>query len=81
MDVNILIGIVSLFVLIAFNAFFVFAEYSLAVSRRTRMRSSWTRAVSMALRRLLSTATWRLNSCRSTLESAAASFVSASCSA
>jgi CBS domain containing-hemolysin-like protein len=34
---GILFGILSLFVLIAFNAFFVFAEYSLAVSRRTRI--------------------------------------------
>lgn len=31
------VGIASLFILIAFNAFFVFAEYSLAVSRRTRI--------------------------------------------
>lgn len=36
-DSNLLVGIVSLFVLIALNAFFVFAEYSLAVSRRTRI--------------------------------------------
>jgi CBS domain containing-hemolysin-like protein len=34
---NILPGIISLFVLIAFNAFFVTAEYSLAISRRTRI--------------------------------------------
>lgn len=34
---NILPGIVSLFVLIALNAFFVLAEYSLAISRRTRI--------------------------------------------
>lgn len=34
---SILGGIVSLFVLIAFNAFFVLAEYSLAVSRPTRI--------------------------------------------
>jgi CBS domain containing-hemolysin-like protein len=37
MDSSLLIGILSLFVLIAINAFFVFAEYSLAVSRRTRI--------------------------------------------
>ncbi|MCL4505377.1 MAG: hemolysin family protein [Chloroflexi bacterium] len=34
---SIIPGIISLFVLIAFNAFFVTAEYSLAVSRRTRI--------------------------------------------
>ncbi|HEY3342517.1 MAG TPA: hemolysin family protein [Anaerolineae bacterium] len=34
---NTLTGIVSLFVLIALNAFFVLAEYSLAISRRTRI--------------------------------------------
>jgi putative hemolysin len=34
---NIATGVISLFVLIAFNAFFVVAEYSLAVSRRTRI--------------------------------------------
>lgn len=34
---NILPGIVSLFVLITLNAFFVLAEYSLAISRRTRI--------------------------------------------
>jgi putative hemolysin len=38
MDISAFIpGIGSLFVLIAFNAFFVFAEYSLIVSRRTRI--------------------------------------------
>lgn len=37
MDSSLVAGIVSLFVLIAINAFFVFAEYSLAVSRRTRI--------------------------------------------
>ncbi|MCS7061390.1 MAG: hemolysin family protein [Anaerolineae bacterium] len=38
MDIGgVLVGIVSLFVLIAVNAFFVFAEYSLAVSRKTRI--------------------------------------------
>src|SRR5689334_13009562 len=36
-NANILPGIASLFVLIAFNAFFVTAEYSLAISRRTRI--------------------------------------------
>jgi CBS domain containing-hemolysin-like protein len=34
---DLLAGIISLFVLIAINAFFVFAEYSLVVSRRTRI--------------------------------------------
>jgi putative hemolysin len=34
---NILPGIVSLFLLITLNAFFVLAEYSLAISRRTRI--------------------------------------------
>ncbi|HEY3288836.1 MAG TPA: hemolysin family protein [Anaerolineae bacterium] len=34
---EIIIGIVSLFVLVALNAFFVTAEYSLAISRRTRI--------------------------------------------
>jgi CBS domain containing-hemolysin-like protein len=38
MESSVAIGIASLFLLIAFNAFFVFAEYSLAVSRRTRIR-------------------------------------------
>jgi CBS domain containing-hemolysin-like protein len=37
MDADIAIGIVSLFLLILVNAFFVFAEYSVAVSRRTRI--------------------------------------------
>jgi CBS domain containing-hemolysin-like protein len=37
MESSLFVGIVSLFVLIAINAFFVFAEYSLAVSRRTRI--------------------------------------------
>lgn len=37
MGSNLLLGIISLFVLIAINAFFVFAEYSLVVSRRTRI--------------------------------------------
>ncbi len=36
-SVSMLAGIVSLFILIALNAFFVFAEYSLAVSRRTKI--------------------------------------------
>ncbi|MGQ9902847.1 MAG: hemolysin family protein [Anaerolineae bacterium] len=34
---SVLVGIASLFILIAINAFFVFAEYSLAVSRKTRI--------------------------------------------
>ena len=34
---SVLSGVISLFVLIAINAFFVFAEYSLAVSRKTRI--------------------------------------------
>lgn len=34
---SVLAGIASLFILIAINAFFVFAEYSLAVSRKTRI--------------------------------------------
>ncbi len=39
MDVwSIVQGVLSLFVLIAINAFFVFAEYSLAVSRQTRIQ-------------------------------------------
>lgn len=37
MDTDIAIGVVSLFVLIFINAFFVFAEYSMAVSRPTRI--------------------------------------------
>lgn len=37
MDVDIVVGIASLFVLILVNAFFVFAEYSVAVSRKTRI--------------------------------------------
>lgn len=37
MGSDLLIGIVSLFGLIAITAFFVFSEYSLAVSRRTRI--------------------------------------------
>jgi len=37
MESSLFAGVVSLFVLIAINAFFVFAEYSLAVSRRTRI--------------------------------------------
>lgn len=37
MGSDLLVGIISLFVLIAINAFFVFAEYSLVVSRRTRI--------------------------------------------
>jgi CBS domain containing-hemolysin-like protein len=36
-DANIALGIASLFLLILVNAFFVFAEYSVAVSRRTRI--------------------------------------------
>ncbi|GIV85546.1 MAG: membrane protein [Candidatus Roseilinea sp.] len=37
MDASIVLGVVSLFVLILVNAFFVFAEYSVAVSRKTRI--------------------------------------------
>jgi CBS domain containing-hemolysin-like protein len=37
MEPGLATGIISLFVLIAINAFFVFAEYSLAVSRKTRI--------------------------------------------
>lgn len=37
MGSDLLVGILSLFVLIAITAFFVFSEYSLAVSRRTRI--------------------------------------------
>ena len=37
MGSDLLLGIISLFVLIAINAFFVFAEYSLVASRRTRI--------------------------------------------
>ncbi len=37
MDAGIVLGIASLFVLILVNAFFVFAEYSVAVSRKTRI--------------------------------------------
>ncbi len=37
MDADIVIGIISLFVLILVNAFFVLAEYSVAVSRKTRI--------------------------------------------
>jgi putative hemolysin len=37
MGSDLIFGIISLFVLIAINAFFVFAEYSLVVSRRTRI--------------------------------------------
>ena len=36
-SVSVGVGIASLFILIAINAFFVFAEYSLAVSRKTRI--------------------------------------------
>jgi CBS domain containing-hemolysin-like protein len=37
MGSDLFLGIISLFVLIAINAFFVFAEYSLVASRRTRI--------------------------------------------
>jgi CBS domain containing-hemolysin-like protein len=37
MDADIAVGIASLFLLILVNAFFVFAEYSVAISRRTRI--------------------------------------------